>query len=79
MTIRTYGAGEVIFDFESVPTMFYVIKSGRVRFEDNRLFAEKLLAEQVRPGSGVETSLIKVEGEWFGFESFLCGPYATMT
>lgn len=23
--------------------------------------------------------MIKVEGEWFGYESFICGPYASMT
>ena len=51
--------------------MFYVIKQGRVRFEDQRL-TDASYAE------GRDTSIIKVEGEWFGYEAFICGPYANM-
>jgi len=50
--------------------MFYVIKQGRVKFEDQRLHHHK---------GDPENSFIKVEGEWFGFESFFCGAYPSMT
>ena len=62
LSLKKYKAGEVIYDFNDVPTMFYAIKCGSIRHE------------------GATTPIIKkVEGEWFGFESFVCGPYASMT
>lgn len=54
--------------------MFYVIKQGRVRFEDQRLLDESYAEGH----AGRDTSIIKVEGEWFGYEAFICGPYANM-
>ena len=31
---RSYAAGEIIYDFDEVPTTFYLIKAGSVKFED---------------------------------------------
>ena len=73
LKVLTFGPGEEIFGFETVPTMFYVVKHGRVKFEDKRL------AQTGQSGSTQSTAMIRVEGEWFGFESLLCGPYAEMT
>ena len=37
LEIKTYAPGARILDFNSVPTRFYVIKQGRVKYEDERL------------------------------------------
>lgn len=38
LEIKTFEPEHKIFDFKTVPTKFYVIRQGRVRFEDERLF-----------------------------------------
>ena len=38
LEIKTFPADAKIFDFKTVPTNFYVIKRGRVKFEDERIF-----------------------------------------
>ena len=38
LEIKTFMEGELIFDFNSVPTHFYVIKQGRIQFDDYRVF-----------------------------------------
>ena len=80
LELKTYGPGAKIFGFKSVPTKFYVVKQGRVRLEDERLQSDGQQTgndRQKEPvAGGQETQIIKVEGEWFGFESFICGPYS---
>ena len=63
----SFSAGEIIYDFNEVPTTFYLIKAGIVKFEDQRFEAAKIPA------------MVRVKGEWLGFESFMCGAYAFMT
>jgi len=70
---KTFRPGQMIFNFDSVPTHFYVVRRGRIKFEAEQLYEEK------QDQNSASTGLIKVEGEWFGFESFICGPYARMT
>lgn len=80
LDIKTYQEGQVLYDFGSVPTHFYVIKQGRIKFEDYRLYSQGKSNGKKQGGPlAKESHLTKVEGEWFGFESFVCGAYATMT
>ena len=79
LEIKTFMEGELIFDFNSVPTHFYVIKQGRIRFDDYRVFKQEKGKSNKKDPQAKESHMTKVEGEWFGFESFVCGSYATMT
>ena len=56
-----------MYDYGDAPTDFYLIKSGSIRFE-HRSFEEAMIP-----------AMVKVEGEWVGFESFICGRYKSMT
>ena len=68
-----------------MPTHFYIVKQGRVRFEDARLMdggtrkSNQGSMSSRKDPTAKDSHLIKVEGEWFGYETFVCGPYATMT
>ena len=79
LEIKTFMEGELIFDFNSVPTHFYVIKQGRIRFDDYRVFKQEKEKGIKKDAQAKESHMTKVEGEWFGFESFVCGSYAAMT
>ena len=52
--------------------MFYIIKSGSVRFFDKGITTTKNAKNTL-------AHITKVEGEWFGTEAFVCGAYSSMT
>ena len=58
LDVKTLPSHSKIYDFENAANKFFVIKKGRVKIEKTR--------------KGLNQSAqIKVEGEWFGYETLL--------
>ena len=54
--MKRYEAGDLIFNYEDLPTMFYLIKSGSVRLFDKKIVTTK--KEKI-----TSAHITKVEGE----------------
>ena len=64
LDVKHFPSNYKIMDSDTISNKFYVIKKGRVKVEDLR--EEKQKKKDVS-----ETEHIKIEGEWFGYESLI--------